>query len=122
MDVQSDDTPDCPDNKDRCGFNLALKPLHNNEAFTKLNMSYNNPAVRGPLRLNVDTGAGGNILPLRTYHQMFDNTPTNKILTPEPAAKLTLTKKRITLFDKKITTQKKSKLAHLRLLSKSNRL
>ena len=27
---------------------------------------------------------------------------------------LTLTKKRITLFDKKITTQKKSKLAHLR--------
>ena len=33
-----------------------------------------------------------------------------------------LTKKRITLFDKKITTQKKSKLAHLRLLSKSNRL
>ena len=35
---------------------------------------------------------------------------------------LTLTKKRITLFDKKITTQKKSKLAHLRLLSKSNRL
>ena len=35
---------------------------------------------------------------------------------------ITLTKKRITLFDKKITTQKKSKLAHLRLLSKSNRL
>ena len=96
MDVQqSDDTPDCPDNKDRCGFfavcisNLALKPLNNNEAFTKLNMSYNNPAVRGPLRLKVDTGAGGNTLPLRTYHQMFGNTPTNKILTPEPAAKLT---------------------------------
>ena len=96
MDVQqSDDTPDCPDNKDRCGFfavcisNLALKPLNNNEAFTKLNMSYNNPAVRGPLRLKVDTGAGGNTLPLRTYHQMFGSTPTNKILTPEPAAKLT---------------------------------
>ena len=88
MDVQSDDTPDCPDNKDRCGFSLALKPLHNNEAFTKLNMSYNNPAVRGPLRFKVYTGAGGNILPLRTYHPMFDNTPTNKILTAEPAAKL----------------------------------
>ena len=52
-------------------------------------MSYNNPAVRGPLRLKVDTGAGGNTLPLRTYHQMFGNTPTNKIFTPEPAAKLT---------------------------------
>ena len=35
---------------------------------------------------------------------------------------LVLTKKRITLFDKKITMQKKSKLAHLRLLSNSNRL
>ena len=34
--------------------------------------------------------------------------------------KQALTKKRITFFDKKITTQKKSKLAHLRLLSKSN--
>ena len=33
-----------------------------------------------------------------------------------------IVKKRITLFDKKITTQKKSKLAHLRLRSKSNRL
>ena len=67
MNVQSDDTPDCPDNKDRCGFfavcisNLTLKPLNNyNEAFTKLNMSYNKLAVRRPLKLKVDTGAGGN--------------------------------------------------------------
>ena len=86
MSVQSDNTPDCPDNKDS---NLALKPLNTNKAFTKLNMSYNNPAVGGPLRLKVVTRVGGNTLPLRTYHQMFGNIPKNKFLAPEPAAKLT---------------------------------
>ena len=72
MSVQSDNTPDCPDNKDS---NLALKPLNTNEAFTKLNMSYNNPAFGGPLRLKVVTRVGGNTLSLRTYHQMFGNIP-----------------------------------------------
>lgn len=61
----------------------------NREAFTKLIAKHINPPVYGPIDLKVDTGSGGNTLPLRTYKQMFGETPTSQILTPEPAVKLT---------------------------------
>ena len=56
------------------------------------------------------------------YLFLFSNVFTLIVVHNCRNGEITLTKKRITLFDKKITTQKKSKLAHLRLLSKSNRL
>ena len=36
----------------------------------------------------MDAGAGGNILPLRTYKQMFDSRPTHCVLKPEPITRL----------------------------------
>ena len=69
--------------------NLALKPSSPNEAYTTLSVKYDKPCVNGPLRLKVDTGSGGNTLPLRTYKQMFGTMPTQNILTPEPHIKLT---------------------------------
>ena len=32
----------------------------------------------------VDTGSGADTLPIRTYRQMFTNTPPDAIVTPEP--------------------------------------
>ena len=66
---------DCQDeSKSSCGFyamhisNLALKPAISNEAFTTVNVQYSNPRVSGPLHLKIDTGSGGNTIPMRTYH------------------------------------------------------
>ena len=69
--------------------NLALKPVSSNDAFTTVNVQYSNPRVSGPLHLKIDTGSGGNTLPMRTYHQMFGNRPTHFILTAETDTKLT---------------------------------
>ena len=59
------------------------------EAFVTLKMSYPDPHVKGDIRLKVDTGSGGNKLPLRTYRQMFGDIPTSEILKREPEVKLT---------------------------------
>ena len=69
--------------------NLALKPASSNEAFTTVSVQYSNPHVSGPLHLKIDTGSGGNTLPMRTYHHMFGNRPTHFILTAETDTKLT---------------------------------
>ena len=66
-----------------------MKPSSPNEAYTTLSVKYVKPCVNGPLRLKVDTGSGGNTLPLRTYKQMFGTIPTQNILTPEPHVKRT---------------------------------
>lgn len=63
--------------------------LQNDEAFTTLMTYYEEPRVSGPLRLKLDTGSGGNTLPLRTYKQMFGDIPISEILTPEPNVRLT---------------------------------
>ena len=67
---------------------VAMKPARNNEVFTHVHVSHKNPDTKGPLKLKVDTGSGGNTLPMRTYRQMFGETPTHSILTPEPTVKL----------------------------------
>ena len=36
----------------------------------------------------MDTGAGGNTLPLRTYKQVFGSHPTHCVLKPEPNTRL----------------------------------
>ncbi len=59
------------------------------EAYITLQVRHKSPHVSGSMRLKVDTGSGGNTLPLRTYHQMFCNTPVEEILAPEPGIKLT---------------------------------
>jgi hypothetical protein len=67
---------------------VLLQPMEKlpNEITANLNVQYNE--VKGLIKLKVDTGAGGNALPLRTYKQMFGTKPTNSVLTPEPHTKL----------------------------------
>ena len=60
------------------------------EAFVTLEIKHQHVTTKKPhLRLKVDTGAGGNTLPLRTYQQMFKTQPSSIILQPEPTLKLT---------------------------------
>ena len=42
------------------------------------------PNLKGThnLKLKIDTGASGNTLPIRTYHQMFGDKPFNQVLKP----------------------------------------
>ncbi len=68
--------------------NISLNAVKD-EAYTTLMVEYPNSPVTGTLRIKVDTGAGGNTLPLRTYQQMFGSIPTSQILTPEPSTTLT---------------------------------
>ena len=42
-----------------------------------------------PLHLKIDTGSGGNTLPLRTYYQFFGDHACHCILTTETDTKLT---------------------------------
>ena len=59
------------------------------EAFVNLPVRHKSPPVSGKISLKVDTGSGGNTLPMRTYRQMFHDIPTEKLLTPEPNLNLT---------------------------------
>jgi len=59
------------------------------EAKTELKVEHKSPRVTGNIEVKVDTGAGGNTLPLRTYRQMFGKTPTHRLLKPEPHTRLT---------------------------------
>ena len=59
------------------------------EAFAELLVSHIKPPVSGPLRVKVDTGSGGNTLPLRTFRQMFHDTPVHCISNLEPNVQLT---------------------------------
>ena len=49
-------------------------------AYTELKV----PNIKGThnLKLKIDTGASGNTLPIRTYHQMFGDKPFNQVLKP----------------------------------------
>ena len=53
------------------------------ETYTTLQVQHTNPLVDGGLRVEVDTGAAGNTLPKRIYHQMFGNIPMENLLTPK---------------------------------------
>lgn len=59
------------------------------EAFITLRVRHIKPDVCGPLRIKVDTGSGGNTLPLRTYRQMFGDTPFSEVLRSDPDVRLT---------------------------------
>ena len=70
---------------------LGLIPhssIHN-EAITNLFVQHQLPAVSGLIRVKVDTGAGRNILPKRTFKQMFGHCVLSKVATSEPRVKLT---------------------------------
>ncbi len=68
----------CMDNIDAC----------RESAYTKLTIEA--PHLNGThkLRLKIDTGAAGNTLPVRTYRQMYGNTPYKDILQPANHIKL----------------------------------
>lgn len=63
--------------------------VYDKEAFVNLPVRHKSPPVTGKISLKVDTGSGGNTLPMRTYRQMFKDLPTEKLLTPEPNLNLT---------------------------------
>ncbi|XP_014667285.1 PREDICTED: uncharacterized protein LOC106808892 [Priapulus caudatus] len=62
---------------------IALHNIDRSEAYASLIVHPTHPRVEGPIRLKVDTGAAGNTLPLRTYKQMFGDTPHMDILERE---------------------------------------
>lgn len=57
------------------------------EAFIMLQVKH--PKAQGQLKIKIDTGSGGNTLPLRTYQQMFGNTPLSNVLQVDPDVRLT---------------------------------
>jgi hypothetical protein len=63
---------------------VTTKP---NEAFIMLKMKHDQAS--GALKAKIDTGSGGNTLPVRTYNQMFGNTSFHKLLKNEPHVHLT---------------------------------
>ena len=68
---------------------VTLHSIMKKEAFTMLDMHHAKTNVSGKLKLKIDTGAGGNTLPLRTFKQMFKDKPVKAIAQPEPTMKLT---------------------------------
>ena len=51
-------------------------------AYTELKVQVPNIKGTHNLKLKIDTGASGNTLPIRTYHQMFGDKPFNQVLKP----------------------------------------
>ena len=49
-------------------------------AYTELKVQVPNIKGTHNLKLKIDTGASGNTLPIRTYHQMFGDKPFNQVL------------------------------------------
>ena len=68
---------------------VGITASSNDEAFIKLQVRHTTHNVQGPLRIKVDTGSGGNTLPLRTYKQMFRDTPLSEVLQNDPDVRLT---------------------------------
>lgn len=87
------------------------------EVIIPLLMEHTKPRVSGKLHSKLDTGAGGNTLPVRTYKQMFGSKPYAEILKDEPNVRLTgysgtklLCHGSITLSIRKKTDHKPAKL------------
>ena len=57
------------------------------EAYTTALTWHTNPPVKGPLPVEIDHGAGGNTLPLRTFKQMFRESMLSTILHAESKIK-----------------------------------
>ena len=70
-------------------FGLIPDSSIRSEAFTNLFVRHQLPAVSGLIRVKVDTGAGENTLPKRTFKQRFGHCVVSKVATLEPRAKLT---------------------------------
>ena len=68
---------------------LSFSHINRDEAYTSLIINHDQQNITGPLKVKIDTGSGGNTLPLRTYRQMFGHTPFDSLLTPEPSTRLT---------------------------------
>ena len=87
QDEEEEDTPST------VYYEIAMADIKKQEQdpeFVTLEIKHQHVTSKKPrLRLKVDTGAGGNTLPLRTYQQMFKTQPSSIILQPEPTMKLT---------------------------------
>lgn len=59
------------------------------EAFISLQIQAPSIKATHKLRLKIDTGAQGNTLPIRTYRQIYGDTPVRDVLTPAPHTRLT---------------------------------
>ena len=91
--VHSIQEPDSPDDEATSFYSLRIntldRPDRSDEAYVTLHVQHREPDVAGPFRLKVDTGSAGNTLPLRTYRQMFHDTPPAELLMAEPNTRLT---------------------------------
>ena len=67
---------------------MSVNAVHHEEAFATVVIYHDEPKVKGPLRIKIDTGLGGNTLPLRTFKQMFVTIPPEQILQSGPPIKL----------------------------------
>ena len=67
---------------------MSVNAVHREEAFATVVIHHDEPKFKGPLRIKIDTGSGGNALPLRTFKQMFGSIPPEQILQREPRIKL----------------------------------
>ena len=67
---------------------MSVNAVHRVEAFVTVVIYHDEPKVKGPLRIKIDTGSGGNTRLLRTFKQMFGSIPQEEILQREPGIKL----------------------------------
>ena len=66
---------------------VSVNAVHREEAFATVVIYHDESKVKEPLRIKIDTGSGGNTLPLRTFKQMFGSIPPEQILQREPNIK-----------------------------------
>jgi hypothetical protein len=62
--------------------NLCLEKVTRTEAFTTFDIVCPQKHGQHPLELKIDTGAGGNTIPLRTLKQMYPDGEWKKVLCP----------------------------------------
>ena len=66
---------------------MSVNAVHREEDFPTVVIYHDEPKVKGPLRIKIDTGKMGNALPLRTFKHMFGSIPQEEILQREPGIK-----------------------------------
>ena len=67
---------------------MSVNAVHREEAFATVVIYHDESKAKGPLRIKIDTGSGGNALPLRTFKHMFVTIPPEQILQRGPPIKL----------------------------------
>ena len=67
---------------------MSVSAVHREGAFATVVIYNDEPKVKGPPRIKIDTGSGGNALQLRTLKHIFGSIPPEQILQRESRIKL----------------------------------